>query len=99
MRMASFVGLPESFKPLTSDWCLYLQCFEDFLLVNGVDGDSKQHHLLLEPISNSIFKLLANLVVSRKPREPLHKQICEQLQKHFSLKPVKIATSDKKQKR
>ena len=42
-------------------------------------------------ISNSTFKLLANLVAPRKLGELSYKQICEQLQKHFSPKPVKIA--------
>ena len=35
--------------------------------------------------------MLTNLVAPRKPGELSYKQICEQLQKHFSPKPVKIA--------
>ena len=69
MRMASFMGSPEPFKPWTDDWCLYAQRFEHFLLANGVDNDSKQRHLLLALIGNSTFKLLANLVAPRKPGE------------------------------
>ena len=32
-----------------------------------------------------------NLVAPKKPGELSYKEICEQLEKHFSLKPIKIA--------
>ena len=42
-------------------------------------------------IGNATFKLLANLVAPQKPGELSYNKICEQLEKHFSPKPVKIA--------
>lgn len=51
-KMASFVGSPETFELSTDDWHLYAQCFEHFLLANGVDNNSKQCHLILVLIGN-----------------------------------------------
>ena len=89
--MSALVGSPEVFELSTNNWCLYAQRFEHFLLANGVTDDSKHLHLLLTLIGNSTFKLLANLVAPRKPGELSYAQICKQLEKHFSPKPVKIA--------
>ena len=91
MRMAGYVGSPEAFEPSSYDGHLYVQQFEHFLLANGTEDDSKRHHLLLALIGNSTFKLLTNLVVPKKPGDLLYKEICEQRDKHFSLKPLKIA--------
>ena len=91
MRMAGYVGFPEAFEPSHDDWCLYVLRFEHFLLANGIEDNSKRHHLLLALIGNSTFKLLTNLVVPKKPGELSYKEIYEQLEKHFLPKPVKIA--------
>ena len=87
--MAGYVGSLEAFEPSSDDWRLYAQRFKHFLLANGIEDDSKRRHLLLALIGNSTFKLLTNLVVPKKPGELSYKEICEQLEKHFSLKPVK----------
>ena len=89
--MAGYVGSPEAFEPSSDDWHLYVQRFEHFLLANDIEDDSKQRHLLLALIGNSTFKLLTNLVAPKKPGELSYKEICEQLEKHFSPKPIKIA--------
>ena len=89
--MSALVGSPEAFEPSTNDWRLYAQRFEHFLLANGVTVNSKRLHLLLALIGNSTLKLLANLVAPWKPGELSYTQICEQLDKHFSPKHVKIA--------
>ena len=89
--MAGYVGSPEAFEPSSDDWHLYAQRFEHFLLANDIEDDSKQRHLLLALIGNSTFKLLTNLVAPKKPGELSYKEICEQLEKHFSPKPIKIA--------
>ena len=89
--MTALVGFPEAFEPSTDDWHLYAQRFEHFLLANGITDDSKRLHLLLALIGNATFKLLANLVAPQKPGELSYNKICEQLEKHFSPKPVKIA--------
>ena len=85
------MGSPEAFEPSSDDWRLYAQRFEHFLLVNGIEDDSKRRHLLLALIGNSTFKLLTNLVAPKKPGELSYKEICEQLEKQFSPKPVKLA--------
>ena len=89
--MAGYVGSSEAFELSSDDWRLYAQRFEHFLLANGIEDDSKRRHLLLALIGNSTFKLLTNLVAPKKPGELSYKEICEQLEKHFSPKPVKIA--------
>ena len=91
MKMTALVGSPEAFELSTDDWRLYAQRFEHFLLANGVTDDSKRLHLLLALIRNAMFNLLANLVAPRKPGELSYNQICEQFEKHFSPKSVKIA--------
>ena len=91
MRMTALVGSPEAFEPSTDDWRLYAQRFEHFLLANGITDDSKRLHLLLALIGNATLKLLADLVAPQKPGELSYNKICEQLEKHFSPKPVKIA--------
>ena len=89
--MARCVGSPEAFEPSSNDWRLYTQQFEHFLLANSNEDDSKQRHLLLALIGNFTLKLLINLEASKKPVELSYKEICEQLEKHFSPKPIKIA--------
>ena len=88
--MTALVGSPEAFEPSTDDWRLYAQRFEEyFLLANGIINDSKSLHLLLALIGNLMFEVLANLVASRKLGELSYIQICKQLEKLFSPKPVK----------
>ena len=91
MRMSAFMGSPEAFETSTDEWHLYAQRFEHFLLADGITDNSKCLHLLLALIGNSTFKLLANLVAPRKPGELSYMEICKQLEKHFSPKPMKIA--------
>lgn len=65
--MAGCMGSPEAFQPLSDDWHLYTQRFKHFLLVNSIEEDFKQCHLLLALIENLAFKLLMNVVVPKKP--------------------------------
>ena len=97
MRMAGYLGSREAFEPSNDDWRLYAQRFEHFLLANGIEDNSKQRHLLLALIGNSTFKLLTNLVVPNNTEELSYKEICEQLEKHFSPKPVKICFYSRQQ--
>ena len=64
--MDGYVGSPETFEPLSDDWCCDAQRCEHFLLANGIEDDLKQYHSVFALIGNPIFKLLMNLVVPKK---------------------------------
>ena len=51
----------------------------------------KKLHLLLALVDNSTLRLLTNLVVPRQPGELTFKEALTELERHFKLKPFKIA--------
>ena len=75
----------------TEDWTLYTQRFEHFLLANNVREDEKKRHLLPAMIGDRTFKLLVNLVATKKPGEVEYTAIHQVLQDHFKTRSIKIA--------
>ena len=43
MSQKQYIGVPESFNAKTDDWILYCQCFEHFLLANGITDDGPKN--------------------------------------------------------
>ena len=82
---------PVAFTPGSEDWSLYAQCFQHFLLANGITEEPQKLHLLLVLVGSSTFRLLTNLVVPRQPGELTYKEALTELESHFKPKPVKIA--------
>ena len=62
-----YIGAPEPFDAKTDDWILYGQCYEHFLLANGITEDDPKKHLFLAMMGGATFKLLANLVAPKSP--------------------------------
>ncbi|XP_065894390.1 uncharacterized protein [Dysidea avara] len=86
-----YIGASKPFDAKTDDWILYCQCFEHFLLANGIKDDDRKKHLLLAMMAGAIFKLLVNLIAPKSSGEVEYVEIHKVLKEHYKPKPFKIA--------
>ena len=81
-----YFGHIEPFSPDIDNWTVYLECVEQFFVVNSV-ADEKKASVLLTSLGKKGYSLLRNLVAPDK----VYDDLVRVMKEHFTPKPAVIA--------
>ena len=83
---AGYLGMMEALDPVAEEWGRYKDWFQQFLVVNDVEGPKKQAVCLITVIRASTYKLYENLLSPEIPATKTLDEFIEVLQHHFQPK-------------
>ena len=90
-----YFGTLGEFNPKREDWENYVDRLDEFFVSNKVTDNAQQRAILNSNVGPDTYKLLVNLLSTRKPKDCTSSELVEALKKHYkSIKSSIMARHD-----
>ena len=86
----AYLGTVSEFSSNQETWTAYVECLQQYLAANKIEDPDQQRAILLSICGPATYRLIRNLVSSKKPTELKFLEIVEHVQKHHDSKPSVI---------
>ncbi|XP_072023159.1 uncharacterized protein [Amphiura filiformis] len=79
-----YFGHVGEFNPKREEWDNYVDRLDEFFVANAITDADKKRAILNSVVGPDCYKLIANLVAPRKPKEATYSELVELMKKHYT---------------